>query len=101
MGAGCGIDGVEMFRAEPFDVLITDLGMADLTGLEVARKVRALDPEVKVILCTGWNVAVSRVEQQAAGIDRLLEKPFRLDKLLHQVHELLRDVPHLQSRGRG
>jgi len=101
VGAGCGIDGVEMFRAEPFDVLITDLGMADLTGLEVARKVRALDPEVKVILCTGWNVAVSRVEQQAAGVDRLLEKPFRLDKLLHQVHELLRDVPHLQSRGRG
>lgn len=99
--AGCGIEGLEMFRAEPFDVVITDLGMADLTGLEVARKVRALDSEVKVILCTGWNVAVSLAEQKAAGVDRVLEKPFRLDKLLHHVHELLRGVPQLESRGRG
>lgn len=90
-----------MFRAEPFDVVITDLGMADLTGLEVARKVRRLDPEIKVILCTGWNVAVSRADQEASGVDRLLEKPFRLDKLLHQVHELLRDVPQLDSRGQA
>ncbi len=101
VGAGCGIEGVHMFRAEPFDVVITDLGMADLTGLEVARKVRRLDPEIKVILCTGWNVAVSRADQEASGVDRLLEKPFRLDKLLHQVHELLRDVPQLDSRGQA
>lgn len=100
VGVGCGMEGVERFRAEPFDLVITDLGMADLTGLEVARKVRALDPEVKVILCTGWNVAVSRPDQKAAGVDRLLEKPFRLDKLLHHVHELLRGVSQLESRGR-
>ncbi len=92
VGVGCGIEGVEMFQTEPFDVVITDLGMPDLTGLEVARKVRELYAEVKVILCTGWNVTVSQAEQQASGVARLLEKPFRLDKLLHLVHDLLQEV---------
>jgi len=89
LGVGSGMEGVEMFRTEPFDIVITDLGMPDLTGLEVARKVRELNPGAKVILCTGWNAAVSKREQEAAGVDRLLEKPFRLDRLLHLVNELL------------
>jgi PAS domain S-box-containing protein len=89
VGVGSGTEGVEAFRSEPFDVVITDLGMPDLTGLEVTRKVRELHPGVKVILCTGWNAALSQAEQEAAGVDRLLEKPFRLDKLLHLVNDLL------------
>ena len=98
VGVGSGIEGVEAFRVEPFQVVITDLGMPDLTGLEVARKVRELNPEVKLILCTGWNAAVSQTEQEAVGIDRLLEKPFRLDKLLRLVHELLRTGAQAESR---
>ena len=89
LGVGSGMEGVEMFRTEPFDIVITDLGMPDLTGLEVARKVRELNPGAKVILCTGWNAAVSKRGQEAAGGGRLLEKPFRLDSLLHLVNELL------------
>jgi len=98
VGVGSGIEGVEAFRVEPFQVVITDLGMPDLTGLEVARKVRELNPEVRLILCTGWNAAVSQTEQEAVGIDRLLEKPFRLDKLLRLVHELLRTGPQAEPR---
>jgi signal transduction histidine kinase/CheY-like chemotaxis protein len=90
VSAGSGIEGVEVFRSEPFDVVITDLGMPDLTGLEVARKVRELHPGVKVVLCTGWNAALNQAEKETSGVDRLLEKPFRLDKLLHLVNDLLR-----------
>jgi PAS domain S-box-containing protein len=100
LGVGSGMEGVEMFRSEAFDVVITDLGMPDLTGLEVARKVREMRPEAKVILCTGWNAAVSRPEQEAAGVHRLLEKPFRLDRLLHLVHELLPPGIHRDVRRR-
>ncbi|MFQ5848445.1 MAG: ATP-binding protein [Candidatus Methylomirabilales bacterium] len=100
VGVGSGFEGVEVFRAEPFDVVVTDLGMPDLTGLEVTRKIRGLYPEVKVILCTGWNATVSQAEQETSGIDRLLEKPFRLDRLLHLVHDLLRAAPEPESRRR-
>lgn len=100
VGVGCGIEGVRVFRGEPFDVVVTDLGMPDLTGLEVARKVREIYADVKVILCTGWNVTVDQAEQEASGVARLLEKPFRLDKLLHLVHELLREVAQSEPRRR-
>jgi PAS domain S-box-containing protein len=100
VGVGSGTEGVEAFRSEPFDVVITDLGMPDLTGLEVARKVRELHPGVKVILCTGWNAALSQAEQEASGVDRLLEKPFRLDKLLHLVNDLLWATAQIESRRR-
>ncbi|MFQ5882335.1 MAG: ATP-binding protein [Candidatus Methylomirabilales bacterium] len=98
MGVASGIEGVEAFRAEPYDVVITDLGMPELTGLEVARKVRQLWPEVKVILCTGWNVTVGGAEQEEWGVDRLIEKPFRLDKILRLVHDLLQEVSQPELR---
>lgn len=98
VGTGSGVEGVEAFRSAPFDVVITDLGMPDLTGVEVVRKVRELQPAVKVILCTGWNAALSQSEQEASGVDRLLEKPFRLDKLLHLVNELLRPTGPPEGR---
>ncbi len=99
-GVGSGTEGVEAFRSEPFDVVITDLGMPDLTGLEVARKIREVHPRVKVILCTGWNAALSQAEQEASGVDRLLEKPFRLDKLLHLVNDLLWAMTQPEPRRR-
>jgi PAS domain S-box-containing protein len=96
VGVASGAEGVEAFRAEPFDVVITDLGMPDFTGLEVARTVRSLWPEVKVVLCTGWNVTVSEADLENCSIDRLLEKPFRLDQVLRLVHDLLGETstPH-------
>jgi PAS domain S-box-containing protein len=100
VGAGSGIEGVEAFRSEPFDVVITDLGMPDLTGLEVSRKVRELSAAVKIVLCTGWNAALSQSEQEASGVDRLLEKPFRLDKLLHLVNDLLQATAEPEPRRR-
>ncbi|MFQ5961003.1 MAG: ATP-binding protein [Candidatus Methylomirabilales bacterium] len=100
VGVGSGTEGVEAFRSEPFDVVITDLGMPDLTGLEVTRKIREVHPGVKVILCTGWNAALSQAEQEASGVDRLLEKPFRLDKLLHLVNDLLWAMAQPEPRRR-
>lgn len=89
VGVASGTEGVEAFRAEPFDLVITDLGMPDFTGLDVARAVRAIWPEVKVVLCTGWNVTVGEADRERCGVDRFLEKPFRLDQLLRVVYDLL------------
>ncbi|MEE9124052.1 MAG: ATP-binding protein [candidate division NC10 bacterium] len=100
VAAGSGIEGVEVFRSEPFDVVITDLGMPDLTGLEVARKIREIYPGVKIVLCTGWNAALNQAEKETSGIDRMLEKPFRLDKLMHVVNDLLRGTGQPEPRRR-
>ncbi|MFQ5839994.1 MAG: ATP-binding protein [Candidatus Methylomirabilales bacterium] len=95
---GSGHDGLEAFRAASFDVVVTDLGMADLTGLEVARALRVLSPNVRIVLCTGWKAAVAHEELTASGIDWLLEKPFRLDQALRAVEDLLVESPAALSQ---
>ena len=75
-----GRQGIERFRAGTFDVVLTDLGMPEVSGLDVARAVKDTDASVYVILCTGWGkVPGADVPLRERGVDALLAKPFRLD----------------------
>ncbi len=75
-----GRQGIERFRAGAFDVVLTDLGMPEVSGLDVARAVKDTDPSVYVILCTGWGkLPGADVPLRERGVDALLAKPFRLE----------------------
>jgi CheY-like chemotaxis protein len=80
-----GADGLARFRAEPFDVVMTDLAMPGLSGWEVAQSVKALQPSMPIILVTGWGEELPVEELRARGIERVLAKPFELDTTLHVV----------------
>ena len=61
MVASGGKQGLEMFRTamlkhQPFEVVITDLGMPEVDGRVVARTIRAESPDTPIILMTGWGV---------------------------------------------
>jgi PAS domain S-box-containing protein len=68
---------VRLVRDQPsaFDLVITDLTMPELNGLEVARQLRALRPDLPIILVSGYSVAVDADSLRAAGICERLEKP--------------------------
>jgi PAS domain S-box-containing protein len=75
-----GREGIERFRAEMFDVVLTDLGMPEVTGLDVAGAVKGTDPSAYVILCTGWGtVPGADAPLRERGVDALLAKPFLMD----------------------
>jgi len=76
-------EAVRWFRENPaqFDLVITDLAMPDMNGLEVARQLRSLRPEMPVVLTTGFAPELDREKMQAAGICELLEKPVSLSAL--------------------
>ena len=82
---------IELFRtaqaAEPFDVVMTDLGMPHLDGRAVARAVKALSPTTPVILLTGWGRGLDADEQAAQDIDHVLAKPPKLRAALAQASE--------------
>jgi CheY-like chemotaxis protein len=71
---------------EPFDLLITDLVMPGWDGIELARRVRMLRPELKVLFVTGYSRGM--VGERLAGIE-VLDKPYRRDKLLDAVRHTL------------
>jgi signal transduction histidine kinase/ActR/RegA family two-component response regulator len=78
--------GVETFQAarrrgEPFDVVITDLGMPHLDGRQVAERVKAESPKTPVIMLTGWREMLSEQEEASSKVDAVLGKPPRLSEL--------------------
>jgi PAS domain S-box-containing protein len=71
------IEALEFLRSNPdgFDLLITDLTMPGLTGIDLALEVLAVRPSLPVILCTGFSERISGDELHKAGIREVLSKP--------------------------
>jgi nitrogen-specific signal transduction histidine kinase/ActR/RegA family two-component response regulator len=80
-----GADGVEKFKAEAFDVVISDLAMPRLNGLQLARICKGLRPTVPVVMLTGWGVLLTEEELSDHGVDEVLSKPVRMDQVLSTV----------------
>jgi signal transduction histidine kinase/ActR/RegA family two-component response regulator len=74
-------------RGDPFDLIIADLVMNGLTGVDTVRLARRTRSDLKVLFCSGY-VDISKFAEDIAG-DTLLKKPFRLDTLAEAVHTAL------------
>ncbi len=74
-----GEAGLKRFKAAPADVVLTDLRMKGLDGLDVLQAVRALDPEVPVVIMTAFGAVDSAVEAIQRGAYHYVTKPFKLE----------------------
>jgi GAF domain-containing protein/CheY-like chemotaxis protein/anti-sigma regulatory factor (Ser/Thr protein kinase) len=83
--ASQGFDGLEQFGKARYDLVLTDLAMPGMSGWQVAQAVKALRPEVPVVLVTGWGVELPAEQLRANGVDHVMTKPFRLDDVLAVV----------------
>ena len=81
--AGSGQEGIEKYRRERFDCVITDARMPGISGLVVARAIKDHDPRAHIVLLTG--VEHDPQELNAAGVDRVLMKPTRRAAILEAV----------------
>jgi CheY-like chemotaxis protein len=84
-----GAAGLALLAQTPVDCLLTDLGMPEMTGWDVARAAKAHSPALPVVLLTGWDE--QHVARDATGqgvVDRVLGKPFRLGELLSVIADL-------------
>ncbi|MFV9503163.1 MAG: response regulator [Oscillochloridaceae bacterium umkhey_bin13] len=89
--AASGREGLDTFAAKytQIDAVILDLTMPDLGGHEVLRTLRAIHPEVAVLIISGYS-AQEVTNRLTEPVDALLQKPFRPSELLAQVQWLLR-----------
>ena len=87
------------FKQEPFDLVLTDQKMPDLSGLQVLEGVRAMTPETAVIIMTAYGTIETAVSAIKAGAADYLTKPLNLDELLHRIHRV-RERQHLLSENR-
>lgn len=71
----------ELDKGSPFDAVVTDLGMPDVDGSQVAREVKTLRPSILVVMLTGWGRRMADNSALPPFVDSLLSKPPRLDEL--------------------
>jgi GAF domain-containing protein/ActR/RegA family two-component response regulator len=88
-----GAEAIARFRAEPFDVVLTDLAMPRVSGWQVARAVKQIAPRVPVLLITGFGVELSSEERRAHGVDVVLVKPLQIQEILDALAEVARNAP--------
>ena len=80
-------EALEIFRSKPheFDLVITDLTMPELTGINLAKALLEIRPDLPIVLCTGFSDQVNEEMLQSIGIRGLLLKPITIHELAHSV----------------
>lgn len=76
-------------NTDHFDMVITDMTMPEMTGLELARGISAIKPDIPIIICTGYNNKITEDVARGAGIARVLLKPLETREFAVTIRELL------------
>jgi DNA-binding response OmpR family regulator len=84
-----GKKALELIQEQDFDLVLTDLGMPEISGWEIAREVKSKNPQVPVILITGWGTQYEDEDLSDRGVDLVLSKPFSWERLLDAIGKML------------
>ncbi|MEE9524878.1 MAG: response regulator [Thermodesulfovibrionales bacterium] len=96
-------DAIDAVKKEPFDLAIVDLKLGEESGIDVMKTFHQIDPEVPVVILTGYGTVESAVEAMSIGAMTYLTKPFIKDVLLFEVKNaieragLLREMKKLRK----
>jgi two-component system cell cycle response regulator CpdR len=84
-----GLSAYNRLREEPFELLLTDIVMPEMDGIELARRATELDPDIKVMFITGFAAVALNPDSQAPKDAKILSKPFHLRDLVAEVQKML------------
>jgi PAS domain S-box-containing protein len=85
------LEALETFRARPdaFDLIITDVTMPAMTGIELAKELMAIRPDIPIILCTGFSELINEKQAKEMGIQEFVMKPFVIGKHAKTIRKVL------------
>ncbi|MBU2513398.1 response regulator [bacterium] len=87
--ASNGQEALDLFESTPFDLVVTDLKMQKMNGIQLLENVRNISPETKFIITTGYATVESAVDALKKGAAHYLPKPVKLETLRQTARELL------------
>lgn len=86
---GEGASAFEQVKQETFDLLLTDIVMPEMDGIELARRAAELDPALKIMFITGFAAVALNPDSKAPKEAKVLSKPFHLRDLVDEVNRLM------------
>ncbi|MFC1988018.1 response regulator [Chloroflexota bacterium] len=88
-GAGSGAEALKKIAKKSYDLLLLDIRMPNMTGLELLRKIREIDPEAMALFLTGYGTIENTVEALELGALGFVRKPMPLDELADVIDDAL------------
>ena len=95
-----GADALEVASSGGLDAIVLDVGLPDMSGLEVSRRLRSSGASVPILMLTARDAVQDRVDGLDAGADDYLVKPFAYEELAARLRALDRRAPNGRPRGR-
>ncbi len=87
--AASGTEGLELFEKSKYDLVLIDLKMPGIDGIEMLVNIKRQRPEQNVMIMTGYDTIEHIVESISSGAAHYLEKPFTPDTLIERINEAL------------
>ncbi|MBM9520237.1 response regulator [Desulforhopalus vacuolatus] len=84
------VEAFEVFKKHPFPLLITDLCMPEMSGLELLSKVQKIHPSTRSIVITGYGEKEQAIQALRLGASEFLDKPFQIDLIRSSVENLMK-----------
>ncbi len=84
-----GMSAYRRLREEPFELLLTDIVMPEMDGIELARRAAELDPDIKIMFITGFAAVALNSDSKAPRNAKVLSKPVHLRDLVNEVQKML------------
>jgi len=84
-----GASAFEEIKQKTFDLLLTDIVMPEMDGIELARRAADLDPSLKIMFITGFAAVALHPDSQAPKDAKVLSKPFHLRDLVAEVDRMM------------
>ena len=84
-----GLSAFEEIKQASFDLLLTDIVMPEMDGIELARRASELDPSLKIMFITGFAAVALHPDSKAPRDAKVLSKPFHLRELVAEVDRMM------------
>ena len=85
-----GLSGLELIQADPPDLILLDIWIPGMDGIEVLKVVKTYHPDIEVLMMSGHGTIDTAVQATKLGAQDFIEKPFSLDELVESVGKALK-----------
>jgi len=82
-------EAIQIAQRETYDVLVLDLNMPEMGGLEALKILKGNNPDIHVIILTGYATVENGIRAVLSGAEEILEKPSSMDVLIRKIEKLV------------
>ena len=94
-----GVDGLEKFKSNDFDIVITDLSIPKLNGLKMIEEIRKINNDISIIILTAHKEFIFLIESIKLGVSAYLLKPLNLDDFLVDIAKVVKSI-HIRKENK-